>query len=247
MKKIALIFLGQILIVWLFLEIFPVQIQKAKAETKNYPAGIVFQTGTADNSYMSSADVGTAQNFPGGKLKSDYCKDSEGYETFPDGTIYPAAQKEKERLEANLNFQDKYPTAFECNGNPRYFWGGDLVLAASAATSPALNSSSSPGSGAAIASPPEVKDIDLDILGLRFNTVPELVQGIITWLLGFAGAFAVIALVYSGIMYLTAGADPTKAENAKKNLVWAVTGIVVIVLSYAIIRWIANIISTGNA
>lgn len=97
----------------------------------------------------------------------------------------------------------------------------------------------------AIADPPKVKDITLP--GSKFDDIPSLIQGIITWLLGFAGAFAVIALVYSGIMYITAGADQTKAETAKKNLVWAITGIVVILLAYAIIRWVAAIISSGTA
>ncbi len=70
----------------------------------------------------------------------------------------------------------------------------------------------------------------------RFNSLAELVGGIIDWLLVFAGVLAVIAIVYSGLMYITSGGDPAKAETAKKNLVWAIIGIVIIALAFVIVN-----------
>jgi len=95
-------------------------------------------------------------------------------------------------------------------------------------------------------------DIDLgkinwSPLQSKFTGEPAaVVAAIITWLLGFAGALAVIAIVWSGVMYITAGGDPTKAESAKKNLIWAITGVVVILLAYVIIQWVGNILNYGT-
>lgn len=56
-----------------------------------------------------------------------------------------------------------------------------------------------------------------------------------------AGILALIALIYSGILYITAGGDQTKAEKAKKNLTWAIIGVLVTFMAYIIIEWINNI------
>lgn len=76
----------------------------------------------------------------------------------------------------------------------------------------------------------------------KVNSAEDLIVVIINWLLGLMGALAVIAIIYSGLMYITAGADQTKAENAKKNLVWAIIGVVIVALSFVIVSWIGQII-----
>ena len=70
-----------------------------------------------------------------------------------------------------------------------------------------------------------------------------IILGIIGWLSILAGALAVMAVVYSGIMYITAGGDSAKAEKAKNNLVWAIIGVVITVLAYVIIQWVQDILS----
>ena len=62
------------------------------------------------------------------------------------------------------------------------------------------------------------------------------------WLLGFMGIFAVGAVIYSGIMYITSGGDSTQAENAKKNLTWAIIGTVIISLSMVIVNFVQTIV-----
>ncbi|OGD56038.1 hypothetical protein A2V71_03985, partial [Candidatus Berkelbacteria bacterium RBG_13_40_8] len=56
----------------------------------------------------------------------------------------------------------------------------------------------------------------------KVDNLGELITVIINWMLGLMGAFAVVAVVYSGVMYITASNDPAKAETAKKNLTWAI-------------------------
>lgn len=77
------------------------------------------------------------------------------------------------------------------------------------------------------------------------NSIEGLLAAIISWLLGLAGGLALIAIVYSGIMYIMAGPDPTKAEAAKKNLLWAVLGVIIIVLSYVIVQWVIIVLTTN--
>ena len=72
--------------------------------------------------------------------------------------------------------------------------------------------------------PPSVGEIDLP--QGRFDTTRELVVGIGTWIFGFIASLAVIAIIWSGIMYITAGGDTAKSDTAKKNLTWAIIGLV---------------------
>ena len=86
------------------------------------------------------------------------------------------------------------------------------------------------------ADPPTIGEITLPTSKFDLTGTEGLVTGIINWLLGLTGVVAIVAVVYSGIMYMTAGGDTTKAEAARKNLTWAITGIVIIVLSFVIVN-----------
>ena len=97
-------------------------------------------------------------------------------------------------------------------------------------------------SSASAADAPNWKDIVLPSPKSGITNLVQVVQTIINWLLIFGGALAVIAIVYSGILYITSGADATRAETAKKNLIWAIIGIVVILLAYMIINEIGRIL-----
>jgi hypothetical protein len=87
---------------------------------------------------------------------------------------------------------------------------------------------------------PEIGHISL--LTSKFSNLTGLLNGVIDWLLGLAGSLAMIAIIYSGLMYITAGGDTAKAETAKKNLIWAIIGIVLITLAYVIIHEVGQII-----
>lgn len=79
----------------------------------------------------------------------------------------------------------------------------------------------------------------------KISSIRDLIVAIIDWLLILAGSLAVIAIIYSGIIYITAGADTTKAETAKKNLIWAIIGVVVISLALVIINTVVSVLQ-GN-
>lgn len=69
----------------------------------------------------------------------------------------------------------------------------------------------------------------------KFHSWQGILAGVITYLIDFAGILAVVAIVYSGLKYITAGTDSTAAGAAKKNLVWAITGLIFVLLSLVII------------
>lgn len=79
----------------------------------------------------------------------------------------------------------------------------------------------------------------------KIHNLDELAVTTLDWLFGLLGGLAVVALIYSGIMYITAGPDTTKAETAKKNLLWAITGIVITLLSLVIVQWVNNLVRGG--
>ncbi len=92
-----------------------------------------------------------------------------------------------------------------------------------------------------------MKDLEVNLPNFwGFGDIDSTLTGILELLFEIGGVLAVIAIVYSGIMYITAGGDSAKAGQARKNLTWAVTGLIVMILSYSIVSWIAEIIINGE-
>lgn len=55
-----------------------------------------------------------------------------------------------------------------------------------------------------------------------------------------AGISAVIIIVISGIMYITSGGDPQSVSRAKNTLIYAVVGLVIVVLARTIITFVLS-------
>lgn len=70
--------------------------------------------------------------------------------------------------------------------------------------------------------------------------IGDLVARLINWVLWFAFVLAVIYLIYSGILYITAGGDSEKATKGRTGVINAVIGIIIILLALAIVTWVAN-------
>ena len=59
---------------------------------------------------------------------------------------------------------------------------------------------------------------------LKFNTIDELLTGIISVLLIFAVPIIILFIMYAGFLYVTAQGDTTKIQTAHSALTWAVVG-----------------------
>lgn len=68
----------------------------------------------------------------------------------------------------------------------------------------------------------------------------SLVDLIFSWIPTILALTAFIGLVVGGFLYMTAGGDPAKAEKARKSLVWSITGLVLAILSFVIIKIVAG-------
>ncbi len=101
---------------------------------------------------------------------------------------------------------------------------------------------------AAVQENPELKpEFAADIInraGSRANAVNIILQLIAGSLIYAAGPLAVLMIAWGGSSYVTSHGDQTKMEAAKKTIMWAIFGLLIIVVSYAIVTNIIVIIST---
>lgn len=66
-------------------------------------------------------------------------------------------------------------------------------------------------------------------------------------LLYIIGAIAVIMLIIGGIRYITSGGDSTQVTNAKNTILYAVVGIVIAILAYAVVNFVIGSFTTNGA
>jgi|SRR3989344_2473262 len=79
------------------------------------------------------------------------------------------------------------------------------------------------------------------------SSLSGLIMRIINIALGVAGLVAVLFLIIGGFRYITAAGNEETAEQAKKIIINAIIGVVVIILSFVIVRVISNALITGQA
>lgn len=75
-------------------------------------------------------------------------------------------------------------------------------------------------------------NIDDPVSTTDFN---DLVENLLNWLLGVASSVALLMLVAGGIMYAMAGGSEEKLKSAKKTILYAILGMVIVFLSYSMI------------
>ena len=73
-------------------------------------------------------------------------------------------------------------------------------------------------------------------------SVQAVLINIIYWVLGFAGAVAILFLIIGGLQYITSSGNDKRVAAAKSTLLYAVIGLIVILLSFVVVAFInANI------
>lgn len=79
------------------------------------------------------------------------------------------------------------------------------------------------------------KDQQTDLFGPSgvFQTITNV-------LLFLIGAISVIMLIIGGIRYVVSGGDSTAVQNAKNTILYAIVGIVVAILAYAVVNFVIN-------
>jgi len=78
-----------------------------------------------------------------------------------------------------------------------------------------------------------------------FNLPDDIGAGIINltnWLLWLAGLLSVLFIIWGGINYIFSSGDTQKAELSKKIIYYAMIGLFVAGLGYALVQVITNVI-----
>ena len=71
-------------------------------------------------------------------------------------------------------------------------------------------------------------------------TVIDKVGPVIDVAIGLAGLLAVVMIIYAGFLIATSAGDFGKVQKGKNTLAWAVIGLIVAILAFAIVNFVLN-------
>jgi len=72
------------------------------------------------------------------------------------------------------------------------------------------------------------------------NVILQLIAGSLIYI---AGPLAVLMIVVGGVRFIISRGDQTQMEEAKKNITWAIIGLLVIAVSYIIVTNVITLIA----
>jgi len=73
---------------------------------------------------------------------------------------------------------------------------------------------------------------------LSVDTPQALIGLIINAVLGIIGSIALLMFIYGGFTWLTSGGNEQKVTQGRNILMWAALGLVIIFLSYALVKFV---------
>jgi len=78
------------------------------------------------------------------------------------------------------------------------------------------------------------------------TSLTALIVHAVNWIVIIAGMLAVIYLIYGGITYIMAAGNEDKIKQGKTIIINAIIGIVIILVSLALVRWVGTILSAST-
>lgn len=82
--------------------------------------------------------------------------------------------------------------------------------------------------------------------GLGTNDLELIVIDLITWLLLVLGLILFVFIIYGGILWMTAGGSPEGVKKAQSILRNAIIGLLIILASYGIAKYIFEAVQTAT-
>lgn len=73
----------------------------------------------------------------------------------------------------------------------------------------------------------------------------QMIINVINWFLTILASLAVLMIVVSGILYITAAGNEGRIDTAKSYLTYSVIGLVVALLGWVIVRTVSSAIGAG--
>ncbi len=78
------------------------------------------------------------------------------------------------------------------------------------------------------------------------GSLRQMINTTINAVLFFLGIICVIFIIYAGFLYITSQGDEQNTDKAKNILMYAVIGILIILVSYALVNTIFESLQTGT-
>lgn len=78
------------------------------------------------------------------------------------------------------------------------------------------------------------------------NGTDGIFSQMINMMLFAVGILSVIMLIYGGLRYILSNGDSKKVDAAKNTILYAIVGLIIALLSYAIINFIISLFTTGG-
>jgi len=80
---------------------------------------------------------------------------------------------------------------------------------------------------------------------IKCNDATCIISQVIRYILGVIAVIATLMFIWGGVMMLTSAGNADRVRQAKETLAWAAIGIVVILMSWGIIRFVlAGLLNT---
>ena len=70
------------------------------------------------------------------------------------------------------------------------------------------------------------------------DDLPDIIVNILNVIIGVAGFISVIWIIIGGVNYMTSSGDPNKTKKARDTILYACIGLVICVLSFAIVNFV---------
>ena len=69
----------------------------------------------------------------------------------------------------------------------------------------------------------------------------SIVNTIINTMLFIVGLLSVVMIIFAGIRYVTAHGDKNQVESAKNTLIYAIVGLIIAIVAYALVSWVTSL------
>lgn len=77
----------------------------------------------------------------------------------------------------------------------------------------------------------------------KFSVV---IQNILSAVIAISGLVAVVFIIIGGINYMTSAGDPGKVKKAKDTILYALIGLIICALAFAIVNWTIGIVNNAE-
>lgn len=78
-----------------------------------------------------------------------------------------------------------------------------------------------------------------------FSGPTAIIPRAINLMLFVVGVLAIFMIIYGGIRYVLSGGDNSRVKDAKNTVLYAIVGLIVAILGYALVQWVTSVVGSG--